>query len=269
VTVNVIDTAGLSSRTSTQVVVSAPPVDAPPVAALSLTPVSGTVPVQVTADASGSTDTDATPIATYAFDWGDGAATGTQPGASATHTYSVPGTYTVTVSVVDMGGLSSQATGQIVVSAPPANIVGNPGFETNLSGWNNSGTAGVTLTQVAAGHSGTFAAQVTNTGTASVSCTLNDAPNWVATTSASTYAGSLWVRADAAGTALKLRFREYNGSTLIGSKIISITLSTTWQQVSVSYAAQVVGSTLDLNAYVVSAPPGVCFYADDASITIG
>ncbi len=48
--------------------------DAPPSAALSVTPSSGTAPLQVTADASGSTDTDATPIDSYRFDFGDGSA---------------------------------------------------------------------------------------------------------------------------------------------------------------------------------------------------
>jgi hypothetical protein len=35
----------------------------------------------------------------------------------------------------------------------------------------------------------------------------------------------------------------------------------------VNYTPQVVGSTLDFNVYVSSAPVGSYFYADDASIT--
>jgi hypothetical protein len=47
------------------------------------------------------------------------------------------------------------------------------------------------------------------------------------------------------------------------------TLTTSWQQVAVTYApAAPAASTLDFNAYVSSAPPGTCFYADDASITL-
>ena len=50
----------------------------------------------MTADASASTDTDATPIASYRFDFGDGTArSGRRPAATATHTYTLPGTYTV------------------------------------------------------------------------------------------------------------------------------------------------------------------------------
>ena len=81
--------------------------DAPPVAALSVTPSSGTAPLGVTADASASTDTDATPIATYQFDFGDGTIVGPQAGATATHTYTTAGNYTVTVTVTDTGGLSN------------------------------------------------------------------------------------------------------------------------------------------------------------------
>jgi len=97
---------------------------------------------------------------------------------------------------------------------------------------------------------------------------LNDSPNWVTTTSAGAYTGSLWVRSDSAGATLKLRFREYNGSTLVGTQTTLLTLSTAWQLVTVTYAPAAPGaSTLDFNAYVSSAAVGTCFYADDASIT--
>jgi hypothetical protein len=63
-----------------------------------------------------------------------------------------------------------------------------------------------------------------------------------------------------------LRIREYQGITLVGSAQVSITLSTTWQQVSLAYTPAAPGSSsLDLNASRYSTPPGTCFYADDAS----
>ena len=240
--------------------------DAPPSAALTVAPSSGTVDLAVTADASASTDTDATPIATYAFDFGDGSpVVGPQAGATATHTFTVAGTYTATVTVTDTGGLSSTATAQVVVSA---NLVGNPGFETDLSGWNTSGSGtGISLTRVAGGHSGGWAAMLANTGATQSTCTLNDSPDWAKPTTAGAYTGTIWVRADMAGATLKLRFREWNGSTLVGTQTTLATLTTSWQQVSVVYTAQVPGSSLDLNAYVSSAAPGTCFYADDVAIS--
>jgi hypothetical protein len=40
-------------------------------------------------------------------------------------------------------------------------------------------------------------------------------------------------------------------------------------QIAIVYAAVTPGSSyLDFNAYTLNSPPGTCFYADDASITI-
>jgi parallel beta-helix repeat protein len=266
VTVTVADTAGLSS-TASAAVQALSDVDSPPIAALTVTPDSGAINLVVTADASASTDTDATPIGSYLFDFGDGSpVVGPQAGASATHTYTAAGTYTVSVTVTDTGGLSSTASRQVVVVAA-ANLVLNSGFEADLSGWNTSGSgANISLTRVAGGHSGNWAAKLTNTGTAASTCTLNDSPDWAKPTSAGTYTGSIWVRADTAGATLKLRFREYSGSTLVGTQTTLATLTTSWQQVSVAYTTQSAGSSLDFNAYVSSAAVGTCFYADDASI---
>jgi PKD domain-containing protein len=93
------------------------PSDEPPTAVLSVTPATGTTPVEVTADASGSSDTDATPIATYRFDFGDGTTVGPQAGDKASHTYTQGGTFTVTVT--DTAGLSSTATSQVTIKAEP------------------------------------------------------------------------------------------------------------------------------------------------------
>ena len=238
-------------------------------AVLSVSPASGPAPLLVTANASGSTDTDSTPIASYRFDFGDGTTVGPQAGATASHSYSANGSYTVTVTVTDTAGLSSQASKTVSVSGTSTNLVGNSGFETSLSGWNVSGSgSNVTLTQVAGGHTGSYAAKLTNTGTANSGCTLNDSPNWVTTTTAGLYTASIWVRADSAGAPLNLRFREYAGSTLLNTATTTITLTTNWQQVTLTYTATSLGSTLDFNAYMSTAnsPPGTCFYADDATI---
>jgi parallel beta-helix repeat protein len=148
----------------------------------------------------------------------------------------------------------------------PSNLVGNPGFEINTSGWAGS-TSATAVTRVAGGHSGDFSAQVTNVTTGASECNLNDSPNWVSTTAAGTYTGSLWVRADVTGAILKIRFREYQGSTFKGSNSSQITLGTGWNLLTVSYVPVSPGSsTLDFNAYITGAPPGTCFYADDAVI---
>jgi len=261
VKVTVADTAGNTATTTKQVVIGAP------TAALSVSPTSGTTPVAVTADASASSDPGGTPIASYTFDFGDGAVVGPQAGATATHTYTTGGTFTVKVTVKDTSNLTSTATQQVVVTR---NLVSNSGFENGLTGWNTSGSdPGITLAQVTtASHSGAASASLTNTASVPASCLLNDSPNWALSTTASTYTGSLWVRAEAPGATLNLRFREFAGSALVGSALKQVTLTTSWQQVSVTYTAAA-GNTLDLNAYVPKAAPGPCFYADDAAITTG
>jgi PKD repeat protein len=243
----------------------------PPVASLSVTPSTGSAPLLVTANASASSP-GTNPIASYRFAWGDGSTTGPQAGSSATHTYTTAGTRTVTLTVTDSVGLTSTAAATVTTTVTSANLVGNPGFETGLSGWNTSGSgSGVTLTQAAGGHGGNYSALVTNTSGGNSGCTLNDSPNWVASTSAGTYTASIWVRADTAGKTLNLRLREYSGSTTVGSTTSTVTLATTWTQVTVAYTVAAAGTTLDLNAYTTTAnsPPGTCFYADDASIIFG
>ena len=94
--------------------VQAPP-EAPPTAVLSVTPAVGFSPLSVTADVSGSTDPDDTPIETYMLDWGDGSAPGTQTD----HRYTTPGVYTVTLTVTDTGGRSSTATQTVAVLVIP------------------------------------------------------------------------------------------------------------------------------------------------------
>src|SRR5262249_9600838 len=115
------DSGGLASAAATaNVTVSAP--DYPPTAALTLTQATSP-PLTAIADASASRDTDATPIASFRFDFGDGtpAVTTTPPAATAQHTYTAAGTYTVTLIATDAGGNASPpASASITLSAPAA-----------------------------------------------------------------------------------------------------------------------------------------------------
>src|SRR5205807_374302 len=189
-------TAGHVSYVTSFVGVCAASGDSPPVAGLSVSPSSGQAPLGVSADASSSTDTDSTPIASDTFDFGDGSAlVGPQAGSTASHTYTSSGTYTVKVTVTDTAGLASSATSQVQVSAPAIDLVGNPGFETSTSGWQALGS-GLTLTRTSGGHSGSWAANIFNSSSSPVTAELNDSPNWIARTAAGTYTVSAWVRSD-------------------------------------------------------------------------
>ena len=242
-----------------------PPPVTPPTAALTLSPAAGTVPAAMTANASASTPgTNA--ISTYTFNFGDGTTVGPQAGSSASHTYTAAGSYTVTVTVNDIATSSDTETAGVTVSSGAGTeFVYNPGFETNNIGWNSTPSGSTTLTRVAGGHSGSWAAETANTSASSVSCTLNDSPNWVATTAAGTVTGSVWVRATTART-IKIKLTEYSSGTNIGSASAQLTLGTSWQLLTVSYAVTSPGSMIDLNIYTNSTPTGQCFQADDASL---
>jgi PKD repeat protein len=86
--------------------------NSPPVAKLTLTPTSGQAPLTVSASAAASTDADGM-IKTFAIDFGDGTTAST---ATASHTYSNPGVYTVTAKVTDNYGATSTAAGTVTVS---------------------------------------------------------------------------------------------------------------------------------------------------------
>jgi hypothetical protein len=189
---------------------------------------------------------------------------------STTASFSDPGTYDLRLTADD-SALQSGDDLIVTVASASQNLVGNPGFETSTTGWNTSGSdAGVTLTRVSGGHSGSWSGLVANGGSGTAAnCKMQDAPNWVATTSAGTYTGSMWVRADSPGATFTLKLREFNGSTLLVAKTKSITLSTSWQLVTVTDVPTMPGtSTLDFMGIVLNAPVGTCFYADDIAITL-
>lgn len=71
--------------------------------------------MSVSADATASTDSDGT-IATYSWSFGDGAV---GSGVTATHVYSTPGDYTVTLTVTDDRGGSTIATKQVTAALAP------------------------------------------------------------------------------------------------------------------------------------------------------
>ena len=58
----------------------------------------------VVADGSASTDPDATPVATYRFDCGNGQVTGDQTSPRTTCSYPTSGSFTVRMWVTDTGG---------------------------------------------------------------------------------------------------------------------------------------------------------------------
>ncbi len=125
VTLVVTDDDGATASTTQQVTVTAPPANAAPEAALSLS----TQDLVLSADGGSSVDTDGS-IESYSWDFGDGA-TGT--GVTATHTYGSAGSYTVTLTVTDDDGAQDSVSEVVTVTAPPANIPPVADFSADVS----------------------------------------------------------------------------------------------------------------------------------------
>ncbi|MBX9244948.1 PKD domain-containing protein [Actinotalea ferrariae] len=105
-----------------------PPANQPPVAAF-VTSVDG---LQVTVDASTSTDPDGTPTG-FAWAFGGG---GSATGVTATHAFPAGGTYDVTLTVTDDDGATTSTTQQVTVVAqpPPDNAAPVAAFTVTATG---------------------------------------------------------------------------------------------------------------------------------------
>lgn len=239
-----------------------------PTAHFTASPMSGTAPLTVNFVDTSTGD----PTPSPSWNFGDGSAADTS--STPSHTYTTPGAYTVVLTATNTAGSDTeQATINVgEPPPPPTNLIGNPGFETDTSGWGTetSGSA-VTLTRTTPGRNGSSgAALVANGGTTFQRCVLNDQPNSVTTTSAGVYTASIWVKGETAGAVFRLVLKEFNGTTEIGSKSLERPLTTDWQQYTVSYTPTAPGtSTLDFWGLMPPAygAPGTCFIADDASLS--
>jgi PKD repeat protein len=115
VTLVVTDDRGATDTATTTVeVAEGTPTNQPPTAVASVLPTSGTAPLEVVANGSGSTDPDGT-IVSYAWDFGDGA---TSDLFVASHTYTSQGSYLVTLTVTDDDGATASDSVTVVVDPP-------------------------------------------------------------------------------------------------------------------------------------------------------
>ena len=105
-----------------------PPPNSPPIASFTATPSSGSVPLTVQFNASGSIDADGA-IASYGWIFGDGSAAGS--GVTVSHVYQTAGTYAVTLTVTDNLGATNSSTRQVIVSSvsgPELTLSASPQF---------------------------------------------------------------------------------------------------------------------------------------------
>ncbi|RYU12889.1 YncE family protein [Nocardioides iriomotensis] len=157
------------------------------------------------------------------------------------------------------------------VSEPPSgdrrNLIGNPGFERDLCGWNAALAPDKgTLTRVAGGRSGSWAARVERTkGKGDLSLAV--VPTWEVKKRKHTYKASLWVRSTTPGDELQFRIRElYAGRYVEREEVTSVRLTRTWKRVTVSLKSGGYARRIALDATVEHTRKGASFLVDAAGL---
>lgn len=172
--------------------------------------------------------------------------------------------------------LTAVIASSVVVLAQTASAVEevqNGTFETGTSGWlatpKDDGSAPAALSRVSGGHTGSYAARVSNTSATAATTVLNDAPNSVpSTTAGQTYRATAWLRATQPDTSLVLRLLEFGDNNALASSEQGEywAADTAWHQITVDLVATRTGASIDVNALVWGLGPGQSFLVDDVSV---
>ena len=116
-TLSVENSNGISEEVSTTITVTEPIIPDPPVAVIVTSVTAGTAPLGLTLSGADSTGD----IVSYSWGFGDNTTAGTGP--TQTHSYTDPGSYTVTLTVVDSANQTSQTSVAVTVSeADPGGV---------------------------------------------------------------------------------------------------------------------------------------------------
>jgi len=136
-------------------------------------------------------------------------------------------------------------------TTPPAaaNLVRNPGFESNLTNWNTGNNRTTLARTCSVAHSGSCSAQIGRTGSTG-EAVLDDSPNTVSSSMAgATYSTSAWIKAPV-GRQVTLRIREFRGSALVQFKTVVATGAGGWQQLTVASAPTAGGTSVSVDVLV-------------------
>ena len=149
-------------------------------------------------------------------------------------------------------------------ASAPKNLIANPGFEDNLTGWTKLSSPLHLARTTDDAHSGTYSAALSadKVGTA----VLKDTPNTVKdTTKGAVYHASIWVKTATPDVVAVLRLREVKNGHLNGQLSKQVKLADgSWQQISIDYTARSDGGQLDWNLLARDIAVGHVLLADDA-----
>lgn len=151
-----------------------------------------------------------------------------------------------------------------IAAGQTTNLISNPGFELNTSGWFGFGPVSFTTTTMIA-HSGSRSAFIQN---------RTDTWNGVAQSLAGvlqpniSYQISAWVRlSNSVSQPVMLTMQKTDGSGTTYQNVASATAnSNSWTKLTGGYVLNVSGTLTNLNLYMEGPAAGVAFYADDFDV---
>jgi RHS repeat-associated protein len=160
----------------------------------------------------------------------------------------------------DVNGTTAVALG--------VNLIANPSFESNLTGWFAYQSS---ATRVAGGQDGSWAARVAFSGCGGCSdYSLDDSPNTVANPpQGMQFTATAWVKADTVtGKQVKITIRENGGATASqNTQSAAVTLSGTWQQLTVTRSvAQADRTALEVYISQANAVAADVFLVDNVTL---
>ena len=176
-------------------------------------------------------------------------------------------TYAVAFTAVN--AMSGAAAIAITVNDAIVNLVSNPSFETNLTGWGQNG--GATLTRIAGGYASSYACQASGLNS-TAAFGINDSPNVLNSTTVGTrYRYVARVRSASSTGQTRIKLREYTAAGVqVGSVIYSlpVTLSSSWQQLSVDIVSSGTGRNVDFQVIDTPVANGETFVVDDVVVYV-
>ena len=146
-------------------------------------------------------------------------------------------------------------------------LLGDGSFESGTSGWAATGS-GAVLARATGGHTGTYAAQVTNTSGGAGPIGISTTASSLSGKGRGSYTAGIWVRSSAGSMSVTLTLQRSSGSTVLETQSATVTADTTWRYVEVTgRPVKTTDTSLMVSATATGVPGGASLLFDDASIS--
>lgn len=164
---------------------------------------------------------------------------------------------------------ASTSTEQVVASR--INLVTNPSFETDVTGWTNYDSTTLTRESTVGGHSGSYAMKVlrgTTRMTVTHGTTTTGASNGFSmpVTAGQTVTVSMYVRQGVGSLSVfpMIFWQNTNGAFMSSASGTTVTVDGTWQRISMTATAPTNAKQFGFGARVTTTASGDYLYVDDA-----